>query len=158
MPSSALRFTSTANMFGTTITLSDRKGSFNEVLVENFNPTDPLKNMSTSVKKGYLFRSPNIRTSDWPSTFSSLSNCDGKFCLKAEMIEQNGNKTVTAWIRFAEKADAALFAWTNVEIWQKWSDELEADSRKKDDKETANIFVDEDGKIKAKVSVTTLGD
>lgn len=159
MAKSKLRFVQENDMFGTTISLTNRSGTYSETLVTGFNPSNPLRNMSKSVKTGYLFRSPNIDVNDWPSTFNALHNCEGKFNLTAEMDEKDGKTCVTAWVRLEEREDAALFAWTNVEVWQKWSDELEAASREEEkSRKKAKVFVDKDGKIKATVSVTTLGD
>lgn len=159
MALSKLKFLQTSDMFGTTITLTNHNGSYNETLVSGFNPANPLRNMSRSIKEGYLFRSPNILIENWAPTFGSLHNCEGKFNLTAELSKKNDRQVVTAWIRFAEKSDAAMFAWSNGEIWQKWSDELEAASREEQKTPTkSKIFVDKDGKIKATVSVNTLGD
>ena len=158
MATKKLKFTSVSDMFGTTINLQTRDKSYNTVLVEGFNPIDPLKNQDKTVTTGYLFRSPDIRSKDWEDVFLSLSNTASPFNLTAEVSGDDENRKINAWIRFSEKDDAAIFAWTNVDKWQKWSDDLEKEARKEAKKgNLAKIKVGKDGKITAKVTVTTLG-
>jgi hypothetical protein len=157
MATSKLKFVSKTDMFGTTISLATRDGSYEQVVVTGFNPADPLKNMDGKVKAGYMFRSPNIRIEDWAPTMGSLSNCEGKFNLTAELSEKNEQKTVTAWLRFAERDDAALFAWANVDIWQKWSDDLEKQAKSESKAKKPKIKIGKDGKITVTVKTTTLG-
>jgi hypothetical protein len=159
MATSKLKFVRETNMFGTTITLANTSGTYKEILTEGFNPADPLAGLDTKIKTGHLFRSPGIKKDDWAPTFNSLYNCNGKFNLTAELSDTDGKQVVTAWVRFAEPDDAALFAWSSVEIWQKWSDALE-DAHKQEAKvgKKTNVFVDKDGKLKATVTVTSLGN
>ena len=159
MATSKLKFVRETNMFGTTITLATASGSYKETLVEGFSPADPLASIDNKIKTGHLFRSPGIKTEDWASTLNSLYNCNGKFNLTAELSDKDGRQVVTAWVRFAEPDDAALFAWSSVDIWQKWSDALE-DAHRQESKagKKTNVFVDKDGKLKATVTVTSLGD
>lgn len=158
MATSKLKFVSTTDMFGTNISLVNRDGTYNQSIVSGFNPSNPLENMDKKVKTGYMFRSPNINPDDWAPTLSSLANCDGKFNIMAELTEKDGQHAITAWIRFAEKSDAALFAWTNVEIWQKWSDELEKENKATARVKKPKLKVGKDGKITVTVTATTLGN
>jgi hypothetical protein len=157
MANKQLKFTRQTNMFGTTITLSSKDGTYNEIITEGFGPQDPLRNHDTKIKTGYLFRSPGIKQSDWSSTFNSLHNVDGKFNLTAVLDDTDeNNKIVTSLVRFADQSDAALFAWSQVSTWQKWSDALEKEA-KVDARRKPKVKVGKDGKITIKTTVTTLG-
>lgn len=161
MKSSKLRFVETTDMFGTSIRLASSNGSYDQEIVSGFNPSDPLKNMDKKLSGGFLFRSPNIHESSWPSTIGSLCNTEGRFKLEAELFEKkDGAGSVTAWARFENQDDAAMFAWSQVDVWQKWSDEKEAAFREdlKKVPESAKIEVDKDGKIRATIKVETLGN
>lgn len=160
MAKSKLKFVQTTDMFGTKITLTNTDKTFSEDIVSGFTPANPLKNMSTSVKTGYQFRSPNINLDVWAGTFKSLAGSEGKFNLTAELTEENDKKTVDAWVRFESKEDAALFAWSNVEHWQKWSDALEKEHKAavKESKKPKKVKIDKDGKITIRATVTTLGN
>jgi len=157
MATSKLKFVSTTDMFGTTVSLVTRDGSYEQTIVTGFNPPNPLKNMDNKLKTGYMFRSPNIKIDDWAPTLGLLSNCDGKFNLTAELSEKNENRTVTAWLRFSEQSDAALFAWADVNIWQKWSDDLEKQAKAESKAKPPKLKVGKDGKITVTVTATTLG-
>ena len=161
--STQLKFTRTTDMFGTTITLSNKDKSFSEVIATNLD-FDPIKKMSKTLKDGYLFRSPGISTNDWTDTLKSIKNIEGEFRITAQ-VEQEKNKkpTITALIRFKEKSDCAIFAWSNLEVWQKWSDELEAEAQKeakeykKALKNPQKVKINKDGTVTVKATVTTLG-
>jgi hypothetical protein len=67
-------------------------------------------------------------------------------------------KSITALIKFAEQSDAALFGWTNVQVWQKWSIELEAEAALEAKKKPPKVKIGKDGRVTVKVTVSTLGD
>jgi hypothetical protein len=155
MPTKNPTFSRTTTMFGTTVSLATKDGSYREVIAENLS-VDPFKNRTHQFEGGYQFRSPNIPLEEWEGTLQSLSMLDGKFAISAEVDTET--KNVTAKIRIAEKEDAAMFAWTNVSVWQKWGDAQEQEL--KEDRKasrTPKIFVDKDGNLKAKVRVNSLG-
>ena len=148
-------FSRKTTMFGTTVSLATKDGSYSQILAENLS-VDPFKNRTHQFDGGYQFRSPSIPLEEWEGTLKSLSMLDGKFAISAELDTESGN--VAAKIRIADRDDAAMFAWTNVSAWQKWSDAQEAEllASVKDAKKT-KVFVDKDGKLKARVKVTSLG-
>ena len=156
MRSKALKLKSVTNSLGTSVVLENRDRSYRETLVEMLE-FDPLKNNKTKITGGYLFRSPKIRTEQWASMLENLDRIDGKFAIWARQYTDKSGSMVTGYARFENKDDAALFAWTNVNEWQKWSDEKEAEWQ-----ETAGrkprIKVTKDGRITGTVTVTTLGD
>jgi hypothetical protein len=155
LPTKRPTFSRKTNIFGTTVTLATKDGSYSQTIAENL-PVDPFKKRAPQFEGGYQFRSPNIPLDEWEGTLKSLSTLEGKFAISAEVDTESSN--VTAKIRIAEKEDAAMFAWTNVSVWQKWSDAQEAELKEsiKDGKKT-KVFVDKDGKLKARVKVTSLG-
>ena len=153
MASVSLKLKSESNMFGTTISVLNRDGSYNKVIVENLD-FNPLKNIKTSLKEGYLFRNPNLTDKTLETTLNSLRNVDGNYSFSIKM-DKDTNK-LYALIRFKEKNDAAVFAWTNVQNWQKWSDVQEDEEKKTAKKKPAKIQIGKDGKITVKVTVETL--
>jgi hypothetical protein len=157
-----LKLATERNILGTTIYLKSRDGSYNEVVAANLQAS-PLSNLDkTLTEGGYLFRSPKIKSHEWADMLKSLSNISGKFNITAKLTTDKNDadlKKVSAWIRFAEKDDAAIFAWTNVENWQKWSDTLEAEDQKeaKTRSKPLKAKVTKDGRITVKVTQVTLG-
>lgn len=157
MASMSLKLKSQKNVFGTTISIVSRDQEVNQVIAENLD-FDPLKNLKAKLDKGYLFRSPGITKEVWDLTLKSLRNVDGEYTVKVKMDKET--KDVDALIRFKNKNDAAVFAWTNVEHWQKWSDaqEIEEVAAAKERKKPLKAKVNKDGTVTVKVKVTTLKD
>ena len=156
MRTKSLKLKSVTNSLGTTVILESRDHSYSEKLAEHLE-FNPLNNNKTTITGGYFFRSPNIKTEQWSSMLESLERMDGKFSISAKVYTNKSGASVVGYARFENKDDAALFAWTNVSEWQKWSDEQEAEWQ-----ETARrkprIKVTKDGRIVGTVTVTTLGD
>lgn len=157
MASVNLRLKSEKNMFGTTVSLVSRNKEINQVVATNFD-FDPLKNCKSKLEKGYVFRSPRITDSIWELTLKSLRNVDGDYAVNAKMDKDT--KDIYALIKFKDKNDAAVFAWTNLEHWQKWSDEQEQQEEiaAKERKKPLKATVNKDGTVTVKVKVTTLKD
>lgn len=157
MASLSLKLKSQTNSLGTTVSMTSRNKEVDQVLIENLD-FDPLKNNKSKLEKGYLFRSPNISNDVWQLTLKSLRNVDGEYSVNVKMDKDS--KNVDALIRFKEKNDAAIFAWTNVEHWQKWSDDQETEEQAaaKERKKPLKAKVNKDGTVTVKVKVTTLKD
>lgn len=157
MASISLRLKGESNIFGTTVSVLNKDKSYIKVVAENLD-FNPLKNMKSSLKEGYLFRNPNLTEDILETTINSLRNVDGPYSFVIKM-DKNTNK-LYALIRFKEKNDAAVFAWTNVENWQKWSDAQEAEeaAAAKERNKPLKAKVNKDGTVTVKVKVTTLKD
>jgi hypothetical protein len=157
MASLSLKLKSQTGTLGTKVTMTSRNKEIDQVLIENLD-FDPLKKCKAKVDKGYLFRSPNISNDVWQLTLKSLRNVDGEYSVNVKMDKDS--KNVDALIRFKEKNDAAIFAWTNVEHWQKWSDDQETEEQVavKERKKPLKAKVNKDGTVTVKVKVTTLKD
>jgi len=153
----SLKLKGESNVFGTTISMSNRDKSYSKVIAENLD-FNPLKNLKVSLKEGYLFRNPNLTDEVLETTLNSLRNVDGHYSLSIKM-DKNTSK-LYATIRFKEKNDAAVFAWTNVENWQKWSDSQEANEQAlaKERNKPLKATVNKDGTVTVKVTVTTIKD
>ena len=157
MPSKVLGLKSETTSLGTTVVLSSRDRSYN-IKVAEYLDTDPLKNNKAKLKGGYLFRSPAIETDCWKSMLTMLSSIDGNFSITAKVVvESNKDPVVTAWARFENQSDAAMFAWSNVDKWQKWSDAAEEQDRADAKIKPTKLPVTKDGRITGTVTVTTLG-
>lgn len=157
MPTKVLKLKSETTSLGVNVTLSSKDGSYNVKLAEYLD-SDPLKNNKSKLKGGYLFRSPKITVDNWADTLKTLHSIDGNFAITAKLEQTKENDPqVTAWARFEDKTDAAMFAWSNVEVWQKWSDALEEEA-KAEAKKANKLTITKDGRITGKVTVTTLGN
>jgi hypothetical protein len=157
MASVSLKLKSQTNMFGTTVSMVSRNQDVNQVIAKGLD-FDPLKNHKSKIDKGFLFRSPKITSDVWQLTLKSLRNVDGEYSVKVYMDKDS--KDVDALIKFKNKSDAAVFAWTNLEHWQKWSDaqETEEQAAAKERKTPLKAKVNKDGTVTVKVKVTTLKD
>ena len=157
MASVSLKLKSQTSMFGTTVSMVSKNQDVNEVIAENLD-FDPLKNHKSKIEKGFLFRSPKITADIWQLTLKSLRNVDGEYNVKLSMDKDS--KDIDALIKFKNKNDAAVFAWTNLEHWQKWSDaqEVEEQAAAKERKKPLKAKVNKDGTVTVKVKVTTLKD
>lgn len=157
MASVSLKLKSQTTMFGTSVSLVSRNKDVNHVIANNLD-FDPLKKNKSKVEKGFVFRSPRITDDVWELTLKSLRNVDGDYAVSAKMDKET--RTVDALIKFKDKGDAAVFAWTNVEHWQKWSDvqEEEEIAAAKERKKPLKAKVNKDGTVTVKVKVTTLKD
>lgn len=156
MRTKSLKLKSITNSLGTTILLESRDKSYKEILVE-FLENNPLKNNKAKISGGYFFRSPKIEPEQWKLMLESLERIQGKFSVSAKVYSTKSGTSVTGYARFENKDDAALFAWTNVSEWQKWSDEQEAEWQQTA-RTKPRIKITKDGRITGTVTVTTLGD
>lgn len=153
--SKTFKLYSETDFFGTKVYLQDSDNN-RELLAENLT-ANPLEKMQDSINGGYMFRSPNIPTDAWADSLKSFGTFSSNYSLIFHYDEKS--KKVTPVLRVEDQMDAAMFAWTNVEVWQKWSQEKEDEfiaSKSADNKPT--VFVDENGNLKATVTVTTLSD
>jgi hypothetical protein len=162
MKTKILHLASKTNSLGTSVNLFAKDGSYEVCLVTGLE-TDPLSNNKSRMTGGYLFRSPNIKSEDWAEMLKTLDRIDGKFSIKAKAYRSSSNDDnkntedmVVGLIRFENKDDAAIFAWANVEKWQKWSDAQEKDAQKEFTRKPTKLTITKDGRLVGKISVTTL--
>jgi hypothetical protein len=119
---------------------------------------EPFANHRSRLADGYLFRSPHIKPTEWQDVIASFENFTSVFSLVIRPNEGDIDKVgAYALLRIQDQQDAAMFAWSNLENWQKWSDSAEKQEAE-DKKQKAKVKVDKDGKVTATVTVTTLGD
>lgn len=157
MSTKNLGFSAITDMFGTSVQMVSDDGKHQSIIAERL-PSNPMEKMVDMIDGGYMFRSPGISTGDWQPTLESLIGIEGTFSLSATMNADKKN-SITALISFSDKNDATMFAWTNMDVWQKWSKEKEAEEQARiQDSSKPVAEVDENGNIKVKVTVTTLGD
>jgi hypothetical protein len=142
-------------MFGTTVHAVSRDKSVSIKLAENmrFDPTD---RMDSKLKEGYLFRSPNLDPILLPRVFESLNMIAGPVNIWLE--QDKASEKITGYAVVQEKTDAGMFAFANVEHWQKWSNVLEAEARADAKRKPQKVKVNKDGTIRVTVTATTLGD
>lgn len=155
MSSVKLKFNKESNTFGTTVYLSNKLKTINHLVVQDLD-FNPIKNNKSTVKTGSLFRSPDIKVDDLAITLRSLRNISGNFNLSVEYDKKT--EMMTAFIRFADKSDAALFGWSNIEVWQKWSDQKQEEAEKAKKQKPPKLKVGKDGKITVTVVAETLDE
>jgi hypothetical protein len=163
MPTKQLKLKSKTDMFGTNVTLVSRSGDKSFVVGTGIN-YDPVKKLSKSLKTGYLFRSPNVNPKDLVEIWPTIEGFDGDAAFSAVIKTKPGAEAetdeVTAFMRIADKSDATTFAFSH-SLFEKWSDEKEENAKakaKEKAKEAKVIQVNDDGTVRVKVEVTTLGD
>lgn len=155
MPKLKPTLVETSSMFGTTIHLATKDGAYNEMLVENFQGK-PVESLASRVGDGYLFRAPNIKPEDWEPTFELTSRFGGKFSLSFEVDSET--KQITGLMRIAEREDAAMLAWADINIWQKWSESQEKEAKAMAKAKPPKVKIGKDGKVTIKVKVSSLDD
>lgn len=149
-----LRWARETNVFGTNVWLHDKNKEFlNEEVVENLE-FDPIKRLSPRLRTGYFFRSPNIPAHKWPSVFETLPQIEGKINIWAE-YDTKTEKT-TAYAIVEDKSDAAMWAWAQVENFQKWSTAQQEEARAEAKKKPQKVKINKDGTVTIRVTSTTL--
>ena len=150
-----LKLTSKTTMFGTNVTLGTSRGAQSFDVGTNLE-YDPLPKLSKNLTKGYLFRSPNVKPELLAEIWPTLQDFSGDVSFSASMDEKTGN--VTALVRVEDKYDATSFAFAH-SIFEKWSDEKQAEAETTlANKEAEILQVNDDGTVRIKIDVTTLGD
>ena len=155
MANEKLNWIKETNMFGTKISLVNKDNSFNEVVVENLD-IDPFTKVNKKLKSGYLFRNPKTDVSHLSSVFETIQHFEGQTNIWAEM--DNKSKTITTYVRIVDNADAAMFAFSQVENFQKWSDDLDNEARKEAKRKPQKVKINKDGTVTVKVTATSLAD
>lgn len=148
-----LTFVNETDMFGTRIWAQSADNSYRE-LSADYMETNPLNKMDTKVKKGYLFRNPKTDISDLSSVFETLSVFENKFNIWAE----KNDKDIVTYVRVADVSDATMFAFAQVETFQKWSDQLDKEARKEARRKPQKVKINKDGTVTVRVTATTLSD
>lgn len=144
----------TSDMFGTTVFLQDDATKNIETVSTNlgFNPLDMLGD----VDNGYLFRSPDITLDILDYTLKGFDALIGPLSL---VITKDDTGKYEALAEIQNKSDAAMFAWSNLSHWQKWSRKQSEDLEKeRETKKPAKATVNPDGSVRVTVTVEELQD
>ena len=144
-----LRWAKDTNVFGTTVAYHTKDKSLNEEVVSSLE-FDPIKRLSPRLRTGYFFRSPDIKPDQWSGVFATLEQIVGKINIWAELDTKT--EKITAYAIVEDRSDAAMWAWAQVETFQKWSAAQQEEARKKPQK----IKINKDGTVTIRVTTTTL--
>jgi hypothetical protein len=152
-----LEFKSENYMFGTDVYMVDE----NRKDQCGFNlGYDPIAKLTPELNKGYLFRNPKASPELISTIWHTVENLTGAVNVWTE-AEREGDKDtqLISYVRIAEQGDATMFAFSHNEF-EKWDDVKEkADAKaRKAASKPLKVHVTKDGRIRAKVSVETLGD
>lgn len=142
-------------MFGTTVTVGTKDKSVDIKVAENME-FDPIKRLDSKLKTGYLFRSPDIGSDLFPLVFESLNMVSGPVNIWVEQDKKT--EKLTGYAVVQEKFDAGMFAFANVEHWQKWSEEKQAQAKVEAKSKPQKVKINKDGTVTIKVTTTTLKD
>lgn len=153
MATRKLYWSKETNVFGTAVWLGTKDKSVNQQVAANM-PFDPIKRLQPKLKKGYQFRSPGISFDKFQSVFETLEQISGPINIWAERDEKTEN--ITAYAVVEEKSDAAMFAWAQVETFQKWSDAQQAEAKAEAKRKPQKVRINKDGTIRVRVTQTTL--
>jgi len=121
---------------------------------------DPIAKLNTKLKKGYLFRNPRATPELIATIWDTVENLTGAVNVWTEVEREEGkDPQYFSYVRIAEPSDATMFAFSHNEF-EKWGDDKEKTDAK--ERKAANkplkVHVNKDGTIRARVTVTTLGD
>ena len=121
---------------------------------------DPIAKLNCKLKKGYLFRNPRATPELIATIWDTVENLTGAVNVWTEVEREEGkDPQYISYVRIAEAGDATMFAFSHNEF-EKWGDDKEkADIKaRKAASKPLKVHVTKDGRIRAKVTVTTLGD
>jgi hypothetical protein len=150
-----LNLKSETNIFGTTVKLTNKSKSKSWTLAENL-PFDPIAKNNKKLENGYLFRYPNADLKNVSTALSHLNQVDD---YNIQFTHDSKEDRHTGYVRIADPYDAQFFALRNLENWQKWSDQLEAEEIESAEKvKESKVTVHDDGRVTIDVEVDTLGD
>lgn len=148
-----LRWARDTNVFGTTVAYHTKDKALNEEVASNLE-FDPIKRLSPRLRTGYFFRSPDIKSHQWPGVFATLEQIVGKINIWAELDTKT--EKVTAYAIVEDRSDAAMWAWAQVETFQKWSTAQQEEARAEARKKPQKIKINKDGTVTIRVTTTTL--
>ena len=157
MARTKLDFQVISDMFGTNVQLVDG----DEIHPVGSDLTyDPIAKLNAKLKKGYLFRNPRATPALIGTIWDTVENLTGAVNVWTEVEREEGkDPQYISYVRIAEAGDATMFAFSHNEF-EKWGDDKEkADIKaRKAASKPLKVHVTKDGRIRAKVTVTTLGD
>lgn len=148
-----LRWKRDNSIFGTTVNMHTKDMGMNEQVAVNLE-FDPIARLSPRLRSGYFFRSPNIPSHAWPKVFETLNQICGKINIWAELDTKT--EKVTAYAIVEDKSDAAMWAWAQVETFQKWSIAQQEEARAEAKKKPQRVKLNKDGTVTITVTTTTL--
>lgn len=155
MASKKLYWNTETDFFGTKVWLGTKDKSINHLIVENLT-FNPVSKFDKKLKTGYLFRNPTADMSELKSVFDTIEVCEGPVNLWAEYDPKKENTVVYA--RLQDKSDATMFAFAQVETFQKWSDAQDKEAKTEAKKKPQKLKINKDGTVTVKVVATTLAD
>lgn len=152
MANKLLKPTVETNMFGTKLVLDGGK-----VLADNLE-FDPLAGRNTRLKDGYMFRHPGCQDADVSAALAHLEYVAGGYNWYFRQRGDDGKETMDGYIIIADKIEATMFAVSHMASWQKWSRAQELEEAKERRRGPNKLMVTKDGKVKARVTVSTISD
>lgn len=157
MAKNKLTFSAESDLFGTTIRLRNRDKTFDKVIVKTTTSVgNPFKKSNTNLEGGYLYHSPDMKESGWEDTVRALEGVSGEFSISATLDKKL--EKVSALLRVAEQDDAAVIAWSTVNIWEKWGAVQAEEEIARVKQKPIKAKLGKDGRLTAKVTVTRLSD
>jgi hypothetical protein len=144
------KFKFESNMFGTEVSLLTKQGP---VLLATGLDRDWSSNQTALAKDYYWFRSPKISVQDLSQTVQGLVTVQGMFDLEVWM---NSQQQMDASLKIVDSEDAAEWAWTWTNIWQKWDNALEEEWAQNQNQKPPTVKINDDGSATVNVTVDSL--
>lgn len=141
------------NVFGTTVSLESADKTLKFDVVDNLD-FDPIKQLSPRLKTGYQFRCPEVDPNLLEDALRGLQQICGKINIWAEYDTKK--EKVTAYAVVEDRSDAAMFAYSQVELWQKWSVAQQEEARAEAKRKPQKVKLNKDGTVTIRVTTTTL--
>ena len=119
---------------------------------------DPLEGRNTKVKDGYWFRWPDCNVNAVQPALEHLEQIEGGYNWWFRQRVDGEKTTVDGFIVIADKMEATMFAVSHMAQWQKWSRAQETEAAKERRRKPNTLRVTKDGRVKARVTVSTISD
>jgi hypothetical protein len=149
-----LDLVSEKTLYGYNVFMVD-SGNLESTLIAESLSHDPVAALTKNLSNGYWFRAPNITHYQLSCALDSLEYVQTEHDLT--VYQQNGSLVVHA--RFCDRSDAAMFAFNQLEVFQKWSGAQQQELDQQQHDIAQPIEVDRDGIARGvKVTVVTLED
>jgi hypothetical protein len=142
-------------IFGTSVWMGTKDKSINLKVADNLE-FNPISKLSPKLKTGYLFRSPNIDPDYLQSVFETLEQITNGINIWVELDQKT--EKYTAYACLEDRYDANMFAFAQVEVFQKWSEEKQAAAKVEAKRKPQKVKINKDGTVTIKVTSTTLAD
>lgn len=151
-----LKLRSENTLYGYNISLVDHDDQLQGMIATKLDH-DPLASMTGDLDQGYWFRAPEVTLDQLGDALDSLEYVNTVHNLTVKRVVQTG--CFTAYARFQDRSDAAMFAFNQLEVFQKWSNAQQQELEQAMSSRSLEVEFDSDGITRnVTITVETLED